>query len=824
MNPHPTHPVARVYLLDTLYHIDKLYDYYIPDLLRDKVEVGGFVVVPFGRATRRFIALVAELAYESDCSELKTVINTINRHLVLNEEQLKLIEYVRSHTFCTTGDIVRAMLPGASFSALMMAYEPDPDALSRLSSQDNETIAIYNYIAKLKCAPESRLVQRFGRGVRDKLKEMVLSALIREHPNGMGIDEKTVPTYRLAIPAEKAAALLAGESFRGAKQAELIRLLLENGVMEGSELHREGISTATCQSLLKQGLIVREEISRLRDPFADLPPSPRADAPLTEEQAEAFGQLKALLDTGKPKAALLHGVTGSGKTRVMKAVIDEVISHGKSVILLVPEIALTPQTVAYFRSFYGERTAVIHSMLSGGERYDAWRRMKDGEISLCIGTRSAVFAPLPNLGAILIDEEQEHTYKSESAPKYHAIDVARFRCAYHGALMLLASATPSFESYRKAEQGIYSLITLRSRYGGANLPSITLSDMRPEVSAGNLSPIGSELKERLTEVLARKEQAILFINRRGYHQFLSCQVCGNVISCPRCSVSLTHHALRGNPDGGSLRCHYCGHAEAVPHTCPSCSAPALRRVGFGTQKAEEALKELFPEARIMRMDADTTAGKLSHRTILDQFRAGQADILLGTQMVTKGHDFPNVTLVGVLNADASLYLDDFRAAERTFSLLTQVVGRAGRGEKPGQALIQTMSPHHPMLESVKKQEYPAFYRDEIALRRALVFPPFCDLVSITISGEAESEVLTVAGKFLPWIEEYRASYPDVKLQIFGPMEAPIYRLNDIYRMRLVIKCILNARTREFLSLLLKSFTFSFGRRVSVTLDPNPESI
>ncbi len=816
--------VARVYLLDTLYHIDKLYDYYIPEPLRGQIEVGGFVVVPFGRTTRKFIALVAELCEESELAKLKPILSTINPGLVLDDEQRKLCAYIKDHTFCTMGDAVRAMLPTAAFSALMMTYAPDPDGESRLASQENDAVSVYHYIAKLKTATESRLVQHFGERVRELLRDMVRENLIRELPAGMGTEEKTVSMYRLCVSDETAAQMLSDGALKGEKQAELLRMLLENGTLAGSDLRQNGISGATCQTLIKRGLIEKEELPAVRDPFADVDSAAPEDQPMTEEQTRAFESIKALLDTGKPKAALLYGVTGSGKTRVMKAVIDEVIARGRTVILLVPEIALTPQTVRYFRSYYGSRTAVIHSMLSAGERYDAWRRMKNGEIVLCIGTRSAVFAPMQNLGAILIDEEQEHTYKSDSAPKYHAIDVARFRCAYHNALMLPASATPSLESYYKAEQGAYTLVTLENRYGSAELPRVHLADMRESVSRGELSPIGSELKQRLHETLEKGQQAILFINRRGYHRFLTCPLCGEVVRCPRCSVSLTHHAVRGNAAGGLLRCHYCGHQEAVMQICPSCGKPGLRHVGFGTQKAEEELHALFPEARILRMDADTTVGKMAYRSILEQFRSGQADILLGTQMVTKGHDFPKVTTVGVLSADGALYLDDYRAAERTFSLLTQVVGRAGRGKQAGEALIQTMSPHHPMLALVKEQDYPAFYRQEIVLRRALSFPPFCDLVSVTVSGKEEVEVAKVAASFAQAMEAACRENSDLPIQTFGPMEAPVYRLNEVYRMRLVIKCVLNQRTRTLLSDLLKACSGSFARRVSITLDPNPSSI
>lgn len=828
--PEPSHPrhasICQIYLLDSLYHIDKLYDYFIPFPLRGEVEVGGFVAVPFGKTTRHLIGLVVGLTDQSSSGkELKPIFGRINRDLVLSEEQLQLASFLKKQTFCTMGDAVRAMLPTAAFAELMIRYELNEEKYDCWTTEDESKLMIGSYIRKLGMVPKSRLVQRFGVNIETDLREMVTHGVLIEHFSGRGTEEKTTSHYRLAITPREGVRMREDGKIRGAKQIAFLNMLLDGQPHTVHETAQNGISSATCESLIKMGVVVKETQAVLRDPFADLLRSaPAAPSPLSPEQSAAYAKLRELIETGEPKAALLHGVTGSGKTSVMKAVIDEVIRRGKTVILLVPEIALTPQTVSYFRSFYGDRTAVLHSMLSAGERYDAWMRIKRGEVDLCIGTRSAVFAPMPRLGAILIDEEHEHTYKSDSAPKYHAIDIARFRCGHHRALMLLASATPSSESYFKAQKGIYTLISLQNRYGGAPLPTVSIADMRKDAEGGRLSPIGSELAERLRTVLARGEQAILFVNRRGYDNFLSCPTCGHVISCPHCSVSLTRHTSRRDWEG-VLRCHYCGHTEPPPERCPSCHQPGLRHVGYGTQRAEEELRLLFPTARILRMDADTTSGKSSHREILDLFRRYEADILIGTQMVTKGHDFPRVTLVGVLNADGSLYLDDYRAAERTFSLMTQVIGRAGRGSLPGEALIQTSSPHHPLFSLVSAQDYPAFFEQEIALRRSLSFPPFCDLVTLTVSGREETEVSHASNEIAKQVEELRAGdFSALPLQMFGPMEASIYRINEVYRMRTVFKCRLDARTRSFFSTLLEWGSRRFGRKTSITLDVNPENV
>ncbi len=825
---------ARVSLLDSLYHIDKLYDYDIPEPMRGDIKIGGFVAVPFGRATRRIIAVVCALFEENPSPDLtlKPILGILHPDLVLSDEQMRLSFFIKERTFSTHGDAVRTMLPTAAFAELMTTYTACDLTPSAMEKLDNHSLIVYRYIKDASSPSESRLVQRFGTAVLATLKELCDREAVTRSYSGKGTAQRRITTYRLAIDDESAVLLLEtgkapGEKpiiLRGAKQQQAIRLLLSAPEMTDTELHSAGITRQTLLSLTERGVISSHTKTLLRDPFADDTTPPPPPSPMTKEQAGAFAALKELLDTGAPRAALLHGVTGSGKTRVMKALIDEVIARGKQVILLVPEIALTPQTVSYFRSYYGERTAVLHSLLTPGERFDAWRRIRDGEIDLVIGTRSAVFAPLPAIGAILIDEEQEHTYKSDASPRYHAIDIARFRCNYHHALMLLASATPSFESYTKAKAGIYTLIPLTSRYGGAALPTVKTADMRKETNEGRLDPIGRELAGAIEETLRSGKQAILFVGRRGYHNFLSCPLCGHVVSCPNCSVSLTEHT--DTRLGLSLlRCHYCGHTETIPPVCPACGQKGLRHVGYGTQKAEMALKERFPEARILRMDADTTASKSAYRDILTAFREGQGDILLGTQMVTKGHDFPHVTLVGVLNADAGLYLEDFRAAERTFSLLTQVIGRAGRANDPGSALIQTFSPDHPLYHAVQAQDYEAFYQSEIALRKSLVFPPFCDLATVTFTGRDEPELLRITALHTKCFHElHAASYPDVTLQVFGPMEAPVYRLNEVWRMRLVIKCRLNSRTRAFLSAFLTEAMRTFGRKVTVSIDPSPESI
>ena len=528
---------------------------------------------------------------------------------------------------------------------------------------------------------------------------------------------------------------------------------------------------------------------------------------------------------GQPHGVLLHGVTGSGKTCVMLRTIDEMLQRGKGVIVLLPEIALTPQSLSIFCSRYGNRVAVMHSALNAGERMDAYHRILSGEATVVVGTRSAVFAPVRDLGLIVMDEEHEHTYKSDMNPKYHARDVARYRCAHHKAILLMCSATPSLESYKRAKEGRYTLLTLKHRHAGAELPEVRVADMRGEAGGGNLSPLGAELTEALSKNVSAGDQAILFLNRRGYNHVVSCRSCGEAVTCPSCSVSLTYHTKKHSYDEGYLVCHLCGRRQPLPRVCPSCGSEHLARLGYGTQRVEQELGELLPGAGVLRMDTDTTGTRFSYDELLGTFRRHEADVLLGTQMVTKGHDFPDVTLVGVLMADSSLYLDDYRAGERTFSMLTQVIGRAGRAKKKGVAVIQTCNPDHDVIRLACKQDYETFYEREIKLRKLLVFPPYCDIALLTLSHRDEHELMLAAKALSDELARRIASdFGDVKLIAFGPFEAPIYRVDGQYRMRMVIKCALSKRTRALFADLLSAFQKQGNGTPLLSVDFNPSTL
>ncbi len=827
---------AGVHLLDNPYFLDKAFDYFIPPDLRDTVAQGDFVTVPFGTANRRRLGLVVSLKNEPDNRTVgtKPILSVCDRRISLNGEMAKLCFFVKEQTLCTIGDAVRAMIPASALSRLDEICQASEALLraepSQYSDLDAPTLLICELIRKKGSVRFDLLKSRFGPAAEPSIKKLVAMGLVTKDFAIRESAEKVEYFAALALPRTQADAILKGDDptlrLRSAKQIELLRRMVDADAEELSEkelLAAASATSAQLSALYDKGILRR--IRRQTDRSA-LSAYEHTNRPLVlnEEQSVAYETLRSLADAPEAKAALLHGVTGSGKTSVMMKLIDHILESNKSVILLLPEIALTPQTLSIFCSRYGERVAIIHSGLSAGKRLDTYRRIRRGEADVIIGTRSAVFAPVERLGAIIIDEEQEHTYKSDMNPKYHARDIARFRCAHHRALMLLASATPSLESYHKAKEGTYTLVTLKNRYGGASLPRVTVADMRKE-SGGSLSPLGNLLCERLTKNQAGKNQSILFLNRRGYNNFISCRSCGTAVLCPLCSVSMTYHTTGGSYENGELRCHWCGRRMPLPKTCPSCGEAHLVRMGFGTQRVEQELGELLPDAKLLRMDTDTTSSHHSYEDMLGTFRRHEADVLLGTQMVTKGHDFPDVTLVGVLLADASLYLDDYRASERTFAMLTQVIGRAGRGEKAGEAVIQTNNPDHECIRLACAQDYERFYETEIRLRRQLVFPPFCDIALLMLTSPDENELLRASGILSSKLKTALAdSYHDVPAVTFGPFEAPVYKVENKYRMRMIVKCRLNRRSRALFSELLTDFSSAGIKGLSLSIDFNPSSL
>ena len=726
-------------------------------LCPDDCEAGRIVKVPFGRSNNLRMGIISRVKDSSSGAGLKSVHTVYDDTYSLSDDLLSLCSFLKEHTLCTFGEAARTVLP--------------PGALAE--------------------SPSLKLRRTVSLSVERAAAATLLTL-----------------TGRVGIKSEG--------------QREIIKYLMEIGSAD-AELVRAlpGVSSAHIRALADKGIIKISESEDIRNPYAEYAlERDTSEIVLSDAQKAAYSDIEKLYCDDKARAALLYGVTGSGKTKVIMCAIDRTIADGRGVIMLVPEISLTPQTVNIFCRRYGERVAVIHSSLSKGERLDAYRRIKRGEVDLVIGTRSAIFAPLDNIGMIVIDEEHEHTYKSESDPKYHARDVAAFRCGHSSALMLLASATPSLESFYKAKSGVYTLVALRERYGGVHLPDAVIVDMREELRLGNTSPISDRLHKELQDVYDNENQAILFLNRRGYSSQISCRDCGDVISCPRCSVSLTYHT---DSDGGKLLCHLCGYTERAPRRCPSCDGEHLAFLGYGTQKLEGELEKYLPDMRVMRMDADTTSGKLAYDRMLESFRAEEADILLGTQMVAKGHDFPKVTLVGAVLADTSLYVSDFRAAERTFSLLTQVIGRAGRAKDGGIAVIQTYSPKNETIRLACLQDYDKFYEGEIAIRRELSYPPFCDMVTLTLTSEDEQLLFRETKRLSDMIlEKLSGELGKLPFVVFGPFEAQVYKLNEKYRMRMVVKCKLNSASRGLFHELLCEF--STARDVTLAVDLNPLTV
>ena len=604
------------------------------------------------------------------------------------------------------------------------------------------------------------------------------------------------------------------------KQRNVCELLADigaAGVNEICEFCSVGISVLN--TLKKHNVVEFYNKEIMRNPYLTSKEVCKEDIVLSPEQNDAYLQNRQLL--GKSGVSLLFGVTGSGKTQVYLKLIDDVLNEGKDAIVLVPEISLTPQVLEKFRSRYGSKTAVIHSGLSLGERNDEFKRIDRGEAKIVIGTRSAVFAPVHNLGIIIIDEEQEQTYKSERTPRYNARDVAKFRTKYNNALLLLGSATPSIESYSNALKGKYFLSVLTERYGNAVLPNVVCVDMKNEMRNGNKSCISSVLRESLIEAVENNKQAILLINRRGYNTFIACNECGHILTCPNCSISLTYHSYNNR-----LTCHYCGYTKRLDNKCDNCQSNSVRYSGYGTQRIEEEVSALVPGAKVLRMDADTTSTKFSHEKLLNQFAQKEYNILIGTQMVAKGLDFEDVSLVGVVNADNSLYDESYSANERAFDLITQVIGRAGRRNTQGKAIIQTVNPYNEIIEFASNQDYNAFYESEIQMRRLMIYPPFCDIFLATFTGDNENDVALCSKEFFETMVKLNNSqYSDVKLVALGPTPAKISKINNSYRYRLALKTKNNKRIRQMITNILKSVQKNkLYSKVSIGISLNPADI
>ena len=830
MEENISYEYASMYLLDNPFCIDNVYTYFIPLSMRGEIRRGSFVTVPFGRGNRKQMGVVWSLGHTSEYKDVKTVAEICSDRPALDEGEMALCEYMKENFLCSIGEAVRCVVPTAAIGKMTEFYKAANDSGSRLEGLSPADILVYDYIAAADGRTLDAVKAKFGASAAvESIKVLQSKDLVVKDRVAAGKSRELYEIYyTLAIDNAEAEAMLSGEGktkLRSEKHKAIIRYLIDSGEeTSADEIRREcEVENTQLKALAEKGLINRYEKRVFRD-GAGNGEQDSGEIILNDEQNKAYLQIKDKLDTGGASAFLLHGVTGSGKTSVIIKAIDRALECGKGAIMLLPEIALTPQTLKIFNSRYGDKVALIHSGLSAGERFDSYTRLRSGEARLAVGTRSAVFAPVKELGLIVIDEEHETTYKSDSSPRYHTRDIARYRCAKSEAVMLLSSATPSIESYTKAKEGKYTLLELKERYGGATLPEVDIYDMRKEALAGNISPIGARLLNELKEVTDRGEQAILFLNRRGYNTSVSCRSCGEIITCPKCSISMNYHTKRGY-ENGFLFCHWCGYKKIMPKTCPSCSSEHLVKIGYGTQRIEEQISSLLPDKKIIRMDADSTAAKNSFDSMLSNFKDGKADILLGTQMVTKGHDFPKVTLVGVLQADMSLYMDDYHAAERTFSMLTQVIGRAGRSKNKGVAIIQTTNPDNDTIRLACKQDYEAFYNAEIRLRKALVFPPYCDIALLNLTSADEKQALQGAKRLRESLDRLAAKeFSDVQMIVFGPFESPVYKVDGKYRMRIVVKCRLNKRSRALFADLLTDFSKGSRDQVTLSVDFNPSGL
>ncbi len=793
------------------YVYDRPYSYFIPASETHPVAAGMRVLVPFGRGNRLVQALILSCRADDTAEGKKPVGQFVDDEPIVSEKEIRLILWMRDKYFCTCYDVFRLFIPAGSDIRQEIWYAENPAYRGKPLAEDSEAMPLMLYIrTRGDRVSLAELTKTFGEeGLDERLNELMKRKMLRSEQHALLHNpDKTVTCARLCEDASPRKKLTK-------QQAAAIDFLRSAGEASLKDItYYSGASAATVKTLAKSGLLelFDREVLRLSVPHAEqqLP-----DPTLNDEQSAAYEPLRAKLEAQTPSAALLHGVTGSGKTLVYIRLIRRCLEIGRQAMVLVPEIALTPQLLNRLYGHFGSRVAVLHSGLSAGERYDEWKRIRSGRADVVVGTRSAVFAPLTNIGLIVIDEEQETSYRSEQSPRYHARDVAKFRAVQHGALLLLASATPTVESMYAAKSGRYSYYRMENRYGGIQLPKVTFADMKTELKHGNEMRLSADLIEALRDTVAAGEQSILFLNRRGASRYMLCRNCGYVPHCEACSVALTYHSANNR-----LMCHYCSRSVPVYEYCPQCGSPYISREGIGTQRIAEELHALFPEADMIRMDADTTGGLHTHESLLQRFRDEKVPILLGTQMIAKGLDFESVTLVGVIDGDQALNVPDFRANERAFSQLTQVVGRAGRGEKPGRAIIQTYSPDNEILRLAAAQNYDQFYETEIALRRALRYPPFCDLFRFTLAGIENSRVFAAA-RILR--ESLLPLFTDTDI-LYDPAPAPVFKLNNKYRYQLVVKTTETKQVRDAVAEVLRNFmTDRRMTGVTVSAEFNPQN-
>ena len=810
--------IAKIAVAAANFAIDKPYSYYVPESLT--VRPGQRVMLPFGRANKRTEGIVLTVENGS-ADKLKAIERCLDEAPVLTDSQLRLAAFLRERYFCTFFDAIRVMLPaGLWFRTKLTVTLTEDRSWKEKTLRKEDARAVLELLENMGgqaqedalrnlIADEDTLSQVLTYLTRKKWVSAQTDYLRKTH-------DKSEKIATLAVPAEEAMAYAERRPKSAAMQRQVLELLCGVGSVAVKDLcYFTGASMATVNRLEEKGYLTLSERPVLR--CREIRPA-QLDGPLVlnESQQTCFEGLSLQMVRENPGVALLYGVTGSGKTSVYIRLIQVCLERGKAALLMVPEIALTPQLLGLMAAYFGEQVAVLHSSLSTAERYDQWKRVKSGDAKVIIGTRSAVFAPC-DPGLIILDEEQEHSYKSETSPRYSAKEVAIWRGAKENALVLLGSATPSVESMYRAKTGAYQLYTLRERYNGRPLPQVDIVDMREELKLGNDTSLSIPLREDILRTRDAGKQTILLLNRRGNSRALVCVDCRETPECPRCNVKLTYHSANNR-----LMCHYCGFSQPAPERCPSCGGP-LKTIGTGTQKVQQELNALFPDMETLRMDTDTVSAVNTHEKILEHFQQENIPILLGTQMVAKGLNLPNVTLVGVLDADLSLYTGGYRAGETTFNLLTQVVGRAGRGDTPGQAVIQTLQPEHQIIRLAAKQDYDGFYDLEIRLRQAQSAPPFGDLAAVTFTGQEEGSVLRGAAKFRDSLNAClrQTPYSEEQCAVLGPAPCVVPKVNYNFRYQLTLRCRMTKPLRQLLSYLLRQFSKDQANRgVNAFIDVN----
>ncbi len=815
--------IAEIVLNSISKATDSVYHYAIPEHLEGRICVGMRVQIGFGKGDKDMEGYVVGITDKSEYKNLKPVKDIIDDQSYFDQKEVSLIEFMKHRYFCSYNQAIKTIIPvgiGTKFERLVFLDEKDTDVIANACKHSVVCEKIADEL--IKCSPLSvqQLATNIGRGnINQAISALCAKKIVHtELMKNTGVKDSYAAFVSLACDTTDAYEFCDKFAKKSPARVRALEMLCDYGTISVQELMEiANVSKKTVDDLCKLGYAAVSKTIVRKDLFESVSSSECVRHKLNDQQLNAVSQISECIEKGEPDTFVVHGITGSGKTEVYLNIIEKCVEKGKKAVLLVPEIALTPQMISRVVSRFPDRTAVIHSSLTVKERFEQWKKIKNNEVDVAVGARSAVFAPFDNIGIIIVDEEHENTYKSESSPRYHATEIARFRAKQNGAVLVLASATPSIESYYKANCGKYKLINLNKRATNAQLPETYVVDMRAELENGNMSVFSQRLTDEINQNIRNKHQTILFLNRRGHSSFVTCRSCGYTAKCPHCNVSLTYHKYKNK-----MICHYCDYMCDYPQKCPTCGSGYIRHFGTGTQRICEEIEKLFPNATYLRMDADTTTDRTSHEKILTEFTEKGIDILLGTQMVTKGLDFENVTLVGVLAADMSLNQEDYRAAERTFNLITQVCGRSGRGKYPGKAIIQTYNPDDDTILLSSRQDYVSFYHNEIAFRQLMLYPPFCEFINIIFTDKNYNTAKSTCDRFFNDLKLIAKDYHGY-IEVFSANEAPIKMINDKYRFRILAKGRYNKAMYDAIGDLYRKFSLGKNNS-SIVVDVNPQNM